>query len=176
MPDFTTLAIERAISKLTLPDASRVWLYTASRALSDEETGALHSHLRDFGAQWAAHGKALCSESVVILNQIVLLAVDESVQVATGCSIDASVRALKDLDKVMPSLKDVDMLDRSWVLYCTPDEENWKRARLHDFWAMRKAGTLSDNTQVFDTTLTQMGGVRRSGIKALGDSWHAHMW
>jgi hypothetical protein len=176
MPHFTTTAIQEAISKLTLPDVSRVWMYTASRVLSDEETTALQSHLRDFGAQWAAHGKALCSESIVILNQIVLLAVDESAQVATGCSIDASVNTLKGLENVMPSMHDVDVFDRSWVLFCNAESGSWERARLHDFWAMRKAGSLSDDTPIFDTTQTQLGEVRTAGIKALGDSWHAHMW
>lgn len=176
MPDFSTTAIQEALSKLTLPDVSRVWMYTASRVLSDEETAALQLHLRDFVAQWAAHGKALRAESTVILNQVVVLAVDESVQVATGCSIDASVNALKVLDNVMPSMHDVDVLDRSWVLFCNVESGKWERARLHDFWAMRKAGSLSDDTPIFDTTQTQLGEVRTTAVKALGDSWHAYMW
>ena len=33
---------------------------------------------------------------------------------------------------------------------------------------MRKAGTLSDDAQIFDTTQTQPGRVRTTGVKALG--------
>ena len=176
MSDFSTTDIQHAIAKLTLPDTSKVWMYTASRVLTEEEARALHGHLKDFSGQWAAHGKSLSSEFVTILNQILVLAVDESTQVATGCSIDASVNALKNLSQVSPSLKDVDFFDRSWVLFRVAEEREWKRARLHDFWAMRKAGTLSDDSHIFDTTLTNLGDVRASGIKALGESWHAHMW
>ena len=54
--------------------------------------------------------------------------------------------------------------------------DHWKRARLHDFWAMRKAGTLTDEAQILDSTLTNLGALRREGVKKLSESWHAHMW
>ena len=65
------------------------------------------------GRSW--HSLAIAS--VILLNQVVVLAVDEEPQIATGCSIDASVEALRGLNKAAPTLADLDVLDRSWVVY-----------------------------------------------------------
>ena len=53
----------------------------------------IEAHLAAFTSSWAAHGTPLAAEAAVLLDQIVVLAVDEALQMATGCSIDASVAA-----------------------------------------------------------------------------------
>ena len=153
-------------------------MYTANRLLSVAECKSVQAALSAFRASWAAHGSPLRSESAILLNQVVVLAVDEEPQIATGCSIDASVAALRSLNETAPTLADLDVLDRSWVVYKEEKDapEEWKRARLHDFWAMRKAGTLTDDAQILDSTLTNLGSLRKEGVKRLADSWHAHMW
>lgn len=177
MADLTTSALQQRLDNLTLPDGARVWMYTANRVLTDTECRSVQTALSTFRASWAAHGTPLRSESVILLNQVLVLAVDEEPQIATGCSIDASVAALRALNEAAPTLADLDVLDRSWVVY--QEEKNaseWKRARLHDFWAMHKAGTLTDDAQILDSTLTNLGALRKEGVKRLVDSWHAHMW
>jgi len=170
-------SLARDLAALTLPDASRVWIYIANRAFTAEERPTVDAHLAAFTSSWAAHGTPLAAEAAVLLDQVVVLAVDEAPQTATGCSIDASVAALRALPQAAPSLADLDLFDRSWVLYRTDAASpEWKRAKLHDFWAMRKAGTLTDAAVIFDSTVTQLGALRAEGAKALADSWHAHMW
>ena len=177
MDDLTSSALTQRLDGLTLPDEARVWMYTANRVLTDEESQAVERALETFRESWAAHGKPLQAQSALLLNQVVVIAVDESVQLATGCSIDASVAALRALNEAAPSLSDLDLLDRSWVVYKEDlGADCWKRARLHDFWAMRKAGTLTDEAQILDSTLTNLGALRREGVKKLSESWHAHMW
>ena len=177
MANLTSSALQQRLDGMTLPEGARVWMYTANRVLTDTECKAVQTALSAFRESWAAHGSPLRSESAILLNQVVVLAVDEEPQIATGCSIDASVEALRGLNEAAPTLADLDVLDRSWVVYKeekgTPE---WKRARLHDFWAMRKAGTLTDDTQILDSTLTNLGALRKEGVKRLADSWHAHMW
>jgi hypothetical protein len=41
--------------------------------------------------EWAAHGTSLVSSYQLKYNRFIILAVDQDVQSATGCSIDASV-------------------------------------------------------------------------------------
>ena len=152
-------------------------MYTAQRVLTDSESKAIIDALCHFQATWAAHGKMLHSEAVVLLNQVVVIAVDESVQPATGCSIDNSVAFLRQLNELSSSLADLDLLDRGWVIYKSTETNGpWQRAKLHEFWAMRKAGTLSDETEILDSTITSLGELRLEGVKKLGVSWHAQMW
>jgi len=163
------------VQALTLPDAARVWVYTANRPLTADELRTTNAHLQAFVSTWAAHGDPLRAEAAVLLNQLVVLAVDESAQTPTGCSIDASVAALRALPQAAPSLADLDLFDRSWVLYLDASG-HWTRSRLHDFWAMRKAGTLTDDAQIFDSTVPNLGALRTRSVVRLADSWHAHMW
>ena len=177
MTSTATESLARDLTALTLPDTSRVWIYTANRPFTAEERPAIEAHLAAFISSWAAHGTHLAAEAAVLLDQIVVLAVDEDLQMATGCSIDASVAALRGLSETAPSLSDLDLFDRSWVIYRTDVQSSeWCRARLHDFWALRKAGTLSDNTIIVDSTVTTLEQLRTNGVKLLADSWHAHMW
>ena len=177
MANLTSSALQQRLDGMILPEGTRVWMYTANRVLTDTECKAVQTALSAFRESWAAHGSPLRSESAILLNQVVVLAVDEEPQIATGCSIDASVEALRGLNEAAPTLADLDVLDRSWVVYKDEkDAPEWKRARLHDFWARRKAGTLTDDTQILDSTLTNLGALRKEGVKRLADSWHAHMW
>ena len=165
------------VTELTLPDSARLWVYTANRALTTQECATVLSRLKEFTESWAAHGASLSAESAILLQQIIVLAVDESHQPATGCSIDSSVSAMKSLSNASDSLADLDVLDRSWVLYALRAESAvLERSRLHDFWAMRKAGKVSDEAMIFDSTVKTLGELRAAGAKRLSDSWHAHMW
>ena len=177
MPSPTTDAMSASLQAMSLPDTSRVWLYTANRVLTDAECDVVQMALSSFRGSWAAHGTPLRSDSTVLLNQVVVLAVDEGPQIATGCSIDASVAALKSLNSAATSLSDLDVMDRSWVVFHAQEEgADWQRAKLHDFWAMRKAGSLTDEVLILESTVSTLGDLRTSLIKRLGDSWHAHMW
>lgn len=165
------------LSQLTLPDSARVWVYTASRVLTTEECALTQDHLEAFTSTWAAHGNPLKAQAVILASQIVLLALDESDQAATGCSIDASVAALKDIGDLAPTLQDLDLFDRAWVLYAFDDEaQDWQRTKLHAFWAMRKSGNLNDDALIVDSTVATLGELRSSIVKPLAESWHAHMW
>ena len=170
-------SLSRDLASLTLPDTARVWIYVANRAMTAEERLAVEAHLAAFTSTWVAHGSPLAAEAAVLLDQVVVLTVDETVQTATGCSIDASVAALRALPQAAPSLADLDLFDRSWVLYAeSPHADAWQRIALRDFWALRKAGKVEDETVVFDTTVNCLGDLRHQGAKAFASSWHAAMW
>lgn len=166
------------LTDLALPDASRAWVYTCNRTLSAFECQEVKKALDVFIKGWAAHGKPLHAQATVVLDQFVVLAVDESMQATTGCSIDASVAALKGLGSASPSLADLDLFDRSWVVHRKGgNEAQWSRIRLHEFWAQIKCGNLDPaSVLVVDTTVTQLGDLRREGVKRVADSWHAEMW
>lgn len=177
MPSSLHARLQDDLSPLTLPDGARVWIYTASRVMTSEECALIQSHLEAFTSTWAAHGKPLQAQSAILAAQIVLLALDEEDQAATGCSIDTSVTALKGICDLAPTLQDLDLFDRAWVLYSTdPNASEWQRVKLHAFWAMRKSGNLNDDVLIIDSTVAKLGEIRSSIVKPLADSWHAHMW
>ncbi|MFM2250442.1 MAG: hypothetical protein RLZZ358_1369 [Bacteroidota bacterium] len=82
-----------------LPDSSRVWVYVSSRSFTPAEQALIHSGLTDFCGEWATHGNGMPTSFAILYEQLIVLAVDESQLGASGCSIDSSVRALRNLEQ-----------------------------------------------------------------------------
>ncbi len=81
-----------------LPDDSRVWLYQSERQFSENEKDLIIQKLSAFCQSWNTHGNSMPTSFEILDNQVILLAVDESGLGASGCSIDSSVRMLRDLE------------------------------------------------------------------------------
>jgi hypothetical protein len=91
-----------------LPDQSRVWVYQANRRLRANEIEQISSFLTHEMNAWAAHGAPLNASFEIRFNQVVIVAVNEDVNEASGCSIDASTRWFKSLGDLLH----VDFFDR----------------------------------------------------------------
>jgi hypothetical protein len=91
-----------------LPDQSRVWVYQANRRLMANEIEQISSFLTYEMNAWAAHGAPLNASFEIRFGQVVIVAVNEDVNQASGCSIDASTRWFKSLGDLLQ----VDFFDR----------------------------------------------------------------
>jgi len=80
-----------------LPAHSRVWLYLADRKLDATEAQYVTEQMQHFLSNWAAHNKKLTCDGTLLFNQYLILAVNEDIESASGCSIDSSVRFVKSL-------------------------------------------------------------------------------
>jgi hypothetical protein len=110
-----------------LPDTSRVWLYVSDRPFDATESNYIQDALSDFTQnKWATHGTKLMASGSVLMNQLVVLAVDEEVMNASGCSIDSSVRLMKQLGAELK----VDFFNRLFVLISK--ESEIKRVHFQD--------------------------------------------
>ncbi len=110
-----------------LPDTSRVWLYVSDRPFDATESNYIQDVLSDFTQnKWATHGTKLMASGSVLMNQLVVLAVDEEVMNASGCSIDSSVRLMKQLGTELK----VDFFNRLFVLISK--ESEIKRVHFQD--------------------------------------------
>lgn len=100
------------------PD-SKLWLYQTNRALSPTEIVWVKEQLEAFTKEWAAHGNQLTAAGDVLNPYFVALAVDLTQENASGCSIDASVRFLKEMGKEL----NVDFFNRLKMLVETENGE-----------------------------------------------------
>ena len=78
---------------------SKVWVYQSSRPFSDSEIIALNNKLKQFSVQWTAHNQQLLASGNVMYDRFIVLMVDESQTMASGCSIDTSVHFIKQLEQ-----------------------------------------------------------------------------
>ena len=109
-------------------------------------------------------------------DQFVLVGVDERAAGVSGCSIDALVRRMQQLEGVLG----LELVNNAPVLYREGDAiERVSRER---FAELAASGTVGPNTRVFDNTLTRVGDLLAGKweVKA-ADAWHAtllltHHW
>lgn len=92
-----------------IADHARVWVYQADRPLAEAEVAHITNLLQPALATWEAHGHPLAAAGQVLHNRFVIIAVDESQGLPSGCSIDKSVGWLRQLSSALG----VDFLDRS---------------------------------------------------------------
>ncbi|MFL0684470.1 hypothetical protein CLV31_11923 [Algoriphagus aquaeductus] len=84
-----------------LPAHSRVWIYQAERILTEKEIEIVKQRLTRFCEGWNTHGNGMPTSFDIFEQQILVLAVDESGLGASGCSIDSSVKVLKELESML---------------------------------------------------------------------------
>ena len=154
----------------SMPDSSRVWVYQANRILSEEEAHSISKNLESFLAGWASHGASLDAAFEIKYNRFVVVAVDEAKALASGCGIDKLVHFFQDCGKAL----NIDFFNRMIVVYNTENEI--VEAPLHQFWALRKAGVVTDSTIVFDNLVSNLGEYKSKWETTFSNSWHAEMW
>lgn len=96
-----------------LPEDSRVWVYQATRKFSKQEIELISSTLTRFCEGWNTHGNRMPTSFEIIDDQVIALAVDETGLGASGCSIDSSVRALRQLEDLLST----NLTDRGKVTF-----------------------------------------------------------
>ncbi len=97
----------------SMPAHARLWIYQANRSFSTAEKEQLFKGLKDLCEQWSAHGTPLQTSFVIQFDQFVIMAVDEQLNGASGCSIDGTVRFMKSLQ----DQSGIDFFDRTRVAF-----------------------------------------------------------
>lgn len=151
----------------TMSAHARVWVYKCAQALTPEKRQAIMDRGRAFTSSWAAHGAALDACVDVLLDHFVLVAVDEQQAMASGCSIDKSVRFVQDLERALGS----SLTDRMVVLY--EKEGGLGSCRVPEVEGLIKQGELSADTVVFDDLVGTKGDMDRRFRIPLKESWMA---
>ncbi|MFT6167640.1 MAG: hypothetical protein ACJAV5_000445 [Vicingaceae bacterium] len=152
-----------------LADYSRVWIYQANRRLTDAEANEIKAHGDKFIEKWAAHGSNLQAAFEVLYNQFIVLFADESQVKASGCSIDSSVRFIKEIEKHYQ----LDLFDRLNLTY--KDGANIKMMPMADFQNSLEKGELSEETIVFNNLIETKGEFDSKWEVAVKDSWHSNL-
>ena len=151
----------------TLPEHARVWIYQANRSFSDDEISQIETKLKTFVEAWTAHGKDLQAGFKVVYKRFIVLALDQGVNAATGCSIDASVRFIQQLEKEYA----VDLMDKMNVSY--KQGEYIAHKSLIDFKKMAKQKAVSKNTIVFNNLVHNIAEFKENWEVPASESWHS---
>lgn len=151
----------------TLPEESRVWIYQANRSFTDDEISEIKSKLDIFIINWTAHGADLQAGYLIKYKRFIVIAINQGLNAATGCSIDASVHFIQQLEKDY----DVDLMDKMNVSYKQGDFIAYKN--LLDFKKMAKEKAVSKNTIVFNNLVNNIAEFNENWEVPASESWHS---
>ncbi|WP_435139676.1 ABC transporter ATPase [Formosa sp. A9] len=151
----------------TLPETSRVWIYQANRSFSDSELEDITHKLNEFITNWTAHGADLKAGYEIKYKRFIVLAINQEFNKASGCSIDASVHFIQELEKAYQ----VDLMDKMNVSYKQGEFVAYKT--LSDFRKMAKDKAVSKNTIVFNNLVNNIAEYKENWEVPAQDSWHS---
>ncbi len=150
----------------TLPEESRVWIYQANRSFAENELNEIRAKLDTFIKQWTAHGSDLQAGYTIEYKRFIVIALNQNLNTATGCSIDASVHFIQQLENDY----NVDLMDKMNVSYKQGEFVAYKS--LLDFKKMAKDRAISKNTIVFNNLVTNIAEFKENWEVPASESWH----
>ena len=153
------------LEKFTLPDHARVWIFQADRFLTDEETAKLEEAGERFAAQWRAHGKELSAEFGTVDNLFVVMAIDEKMEGASGCSIDTFMLFIQDAER------EIGLSLTNRLCFAGVVDGETKVIRSAEAKTYVDAGSLTGDTPVFDTLVSSLGELRNGWLKPASALW-----
>ena len=100
-----------------LPDESRIWIYASEQTLTDEQQNYILNSICNHLRGWEAHTTPLKAGVKILENHFIVVALDDSKNAASGCSIDTLQYQIQEIEKHLA----ISLLNRLNV-FCIVDE------------------------------------------------------
>tara|TARA_R110002126_G_scaffold277560_2_gene423539 strand:+ start:23018 stop:23503 length:486 start_codon:yes stop_codon:yes gene_type:complete len=149
-----------------LPDNSRVWIYQSDREFTAQEVEFISEKAIDFINSWTRHGDDLKGSFTIKYNQFLVLAVDESFNNVSGCSIDSSVRFVQELEQELQ----IDLMNKMNITF--KDDAHINLVKLTDFQRFAAAQRITSETIVFNNMVNTKQEFENNWEVPAKESWH----
>ncbi|PWS31553.1 ABC transporter ATPase [Pedobacter paludis] len=146
---------------------SRVWIYQSNRKFTSAEETEILKKLESFTNQWKAHGNELLAKAEIRYGFFIILTVDETQANVTGCSIDSSVRLIKEIEQEY----NIDLFNRFNIAYKVNDDVivNSKE----DFETLVNIKQVTPDTIVFNNMVQTLADLNTKWEVPFQNSWHS---
>jgi len=148
-----------------MPANSKVWVYQSDRPFRDVEVQGIRHKLKEFILEWTAHGAKLKAFGDVYYNQFIVVMVDEAQAEASGCSIDASVHFIKEIEKTF----EVNLFDRLTVAYM--QGQDVLLSSKDEVKSKISQGEISEDTIIFNNMVKDKDAFETNWKIPLKESW-----
>lgn len=154
-----------------LPPYSRVWIFQTDRFLTDSECREIQLRLNEFIPNWASHGNGLNGGFKLEKNLFVIIGVDESKSMASGCSIDSLTRVIKELGTSL----NVDFFNRLAIAF-ENQQGKLEIVSMTAFKALISSNQVNFDTIVFNNLVASKEEFDQKWRTNVGQSWHANLF
>jgi hypothetical protein len=150
-----------------LPNSAKLWVYQSSRPFTPNEKEDILQKGLLFVNNWASHGAKLAAAFEVVYDRFLVLAVDENQMKASGCSIDASVGFMKEIEKAYK----VNLFDRLAIAFYKGEEIHV--LPLAEFELLVDSKIVNPDTIVFNNLVSTVGEFKTHWQINAKNSWLA---
>lgn len=137
-----------------MPPDSKVWIYQANRSFTQEEIPEIVDILENFVDQWKSHQRDVKGYGAMYHRRFIVLMADEAACDVSGCSIDSTVKLIRELGEAYQ----VDFFDRMKVCYKITDAMVGSMP-LQQMQEMLDQGRINENTIVFNNLVSTKAGL-----------------
>lgn len=149
---------------------TKVWIYQSSRLLSDAEVKQISKDLATFIKNWNAHGSLLTSSFEIKHHFFIILMVDESVTSASGCSIDSSIRIIKQIEEKY----NLDLFNRFNTVW--RNEGLLEISNKNEFQELVSSKKIKPETIVYNNTVLNLKDLEKNWEIPFKESWHSRFF
>ncbi|MFK5958175.1 MAG: ABC transporter ATPase [Lutibacter sp.] len=150
----------------SLENSSRVWIYQSNRAFSESEVIEIKDKTEEFIEDWLGHGDQIKASFQIKYNQFIMIAVDQNYNEVSGCSIDASVNFIKDIEKEFQ----LDLTNKLNISF--KHKENINIVSMANFQKYAKQHKITSKTVVFNNMVSTIGDLSENWEVTADKSWH----
>lgn len=151
------------------PGSARIWIFGTDRELEAGETEALLGAVDEFLQGWAAHGVPLRATRSWRHGRFLIVAVDMDHAPPSGCSIDALVHVLRDIEDRLGV-----RFPGNEAVWYRDDAGAIRRASRPEFRRLAKQGRVTLASTVFDNSITALSQLRAGRWEGpAAERWHA---
>lgn len=144
---------------------SKVWIYQCNRDLNIAEVTEIEKALKIFSKEWTSHKQELKATGTVLFNRFIVLIADESLNSVGGCSIDSSVKFIREIEIHFA----ITLLDRTKMLF--ESEGVMKEISLNQLEESISNGTIESETIYFNNTVTTIAEMKNKWRVPVKNSW-----
>lgn len=151
----------------TLPNTARLWIYMSDKEFTEEQTNYIHTKMEKFCTRWNHHKNDLKSSYELKYNRFIILAVDESYNEVSGCSINKSIKLMKKFETQL----DLDLMNRLNTAFI--ENEKLQVTDLNTFKEFAKTQKVNKDTIVFNNLAATKEAYTKTWKVPASESWHA---
>jgi hypothetical protein len=152
----------------SLPDSARVWVFGSGSDLPADSQTTLLSAVDDYLSDWRAHGSPLTVGRDWRDSRFLAIAVDQTDENASGCSLDALFRVLRTQEGRIGS----PLLGNAQVYYRDPESGTVRATDRAGFAELARNGAIDGDTCVFDLSVQTVAEWRSHFETPAAKAWH----
>ena len=140
-------------------------IFPASRSINHEENLDILMKIEDFLTSWKAYENPLQSNVCIEYEQFIIICIDENIEPASGCSLDALNNFIRKIEQKYQ----LELFDRMKAVFL--ENNTLKTLKLRDFRAALKNKELRSDILIFDFSSNNEEEFSKRFLLPLKESW-----